>query len=128
MADQPVPRAEGTEDKLRSVVGTSLFGESVMYRHLTAFKGKSRFGRGIWVGKSPWTDCHIVLTPGGAVESRTVKRIPDQFIGTDLVIVKGLPWNYSASGVLMKKTGLEGGPRWQLMRQKKMSWTRLRSR
>ena len=43
-----------------------LFGESVMYRHLTAFKG--RFGRGIWVGKSPWTDCHIVLIPGGAVE------------------------------------------------------------
>ena len=43
-----------------------------------------------------------MLTPGGA---RTVKRIPDQFIGTDLVIVKGLPWNYSASGVLMKKTG-----------------------
>ena len=82
-----------------------LFGESVMYRHLTAFKGEPRFGRGIWVGKSPWTDCHIVLTPGGAVESRTVKRIPDQFIGTDLVIVKGLPWNYSASGVLMKKTG-----------------------
>ena len=34
-----------------------------------------------------------------------MKRIPDQFIGTDLVIVKGLPWNYSASGVLMKKTG-----------------------
>ena len=67
-----------------------LFGESVMYRHLTAFKGEPRFGRGIWVGKSPWTDCHIVLTPGGAVESRTVKRIPDQFIGTDLVIVKGL--------------------------------------
>ncbi|CAJ1377556.1 unnamed protein product, partial [Effrenium voratum] len=71
-----------------------LFGESVMYRHLTAFKGEPRFGRGIWVGKSPWTDCHIVLTPGGAVESRTV-RLPDQFIGTDLVIVKGLPWNYS---------------------------------
>ena len=42
---------------------------------------------------------------GGAVESRTVKRIPDQFIGADLVIVKGLPWNYSAFGVLMKKTG-----------------------
>ncbi|CAJ1423224.1 unnamed protein product [Effrenium voratum] len=76
-----------------------------MYRHLTAFKGEPRFGRGIWVGKSPWTDCHIVLTPGGAVESRTVKRIPDQFIGTDLVIVKGLPWNYSVCGVLMKKTG-----------------------
>ena len=70
-----------------------LFGESVMYGHLTAFKGEPRFGRGIWVGKSPWTDCHIVLTPRSAVESKTVKRIPDQFIGTDLVIVKGLPWN-----------------------------------
>ena len=49
-----------------------LFGESVMYRHLTACKGEPRFGRGIWVGKFPWSDCHIVLTPGGA-ESRTVR-------------------------------------------------------
>ena len=54
MVDQPVPRAgEGTEDELRGVVRKKvprqicLFGESVMYRHLTAFKGEPRFGRGI---------------------------------------------------------------------------------
>ena len=41
------------------------------------------FIKKIWVGKSPWTDCHIVLTPGGAVEPRTAKRLLDQFIGTD---------------------------------------------
>ena len=61
------------------------------------------------------------------------KRLPDQFIGTDLVIVKGLPWKYSASGVLMKKIG----PRRRIAaaadeaeRQRKtirLSWTTLRS-
>ena len=47
-----------------------LFGELVMYKNMTAFKGEPLFAKGAWVGKSSWTECHIVLTPEGAVTSR----------------------------------------------------------
>ena len=63
------------------------------------------FAKGIWVGKSSWTDCHIVLTPEGAVESRSVRRLPEQFNSFDMVLGKGLPWCYSGTGVLTKRVG-----------------------
>ena len=81
MADQPVPRAgEGTEDELRSVVRKKVPRQNLPVRrerHVSPPHGVQ--GRAqVWKRHPPWTDCHIVLTPGGAVESRTVKRIPDQ--------------------------------------------------
>ena len=79
-----------------------LFGESVMYKNMTAFKGEPLFAKGTWVGKSSWTDC-IVLTPEGAVESRSVRRLPEQF-SFDMLLGKGLPWWYS-TGVLTKRVG-----------------------
>ncbi|CAJ1389407.1 unnamed protein product [Effrenium voratum] len=55
------------------------------------WSGRKYQGKICLFGESVMYRLHIVLTPGR--------------IGTDLVIVKGLPWNYSASGVLMKKVG-----------------------
>ena len=82
-----------------------LFGESVLYKASSPFKGDDVFKRGIWVGKSNWSDTHIVLTQGGAVEARSVRRLPDQFHSLDVWCARGLPWAYTGLGVLMKHGG-----------------------
>ena len=43
----------------------ALFGESVMFRKLTQYKGNDIFHRGVWVGKNQWNDAHVILTPEG---------------------------------------------------------------
>ena len=82
-----------------------LFGESVLFKAASPFKGDDVFKRGIWVGKSNWSDTHIVLTQAGAVEARSVRRLPDQFHSLDVWCAKGLPWAYTGLGVLMKHGG-----------------------
>ena len=79
-----------------------LFGESVMYKDITALKGEPVYKRGVWAGRSTWSDSHIVLTPKGAVEARSIRRLPQQFHAEDMVAARGLPWNYSTQGILMK--------------------------
>ena len=79
-----------------------LFGESVMYKDITSLKGEPVYKRGVWVGRSTWSDSHIVLTPKKAVEARSIRRLPQQFHAEDMVAARGLPWNYSAQGILMK--------------------------
>ena len=65
------------------------------------------FERGIWVGKRPWNDSHVVLTPDGAFEARAIRRLAagENFIATDMLIAKGLPWSYSPQGILMRHAG-----------------------
>ena len=79
-----------------------LFGESVMYKDITALKGEPVYKRGVWAGRSTWSDSHIVLTPKGAVEARSIRRLPQQFHAEDMVAARGLPWNYSTRGIRMK--------------------------
>ena len=58
-------------------------------------KGDAVFIRGVRVGRSETSDEHIVLTPGGRVFSRRLRRLEPSrrhdaaFLGT----VKGLPWD-----------------------------------
>ena len=58
-------------------------------------KGDAVFFMGVWVGRSETSDEHIVLTPGGRVLSRTIRRLEPSrrhdagFLGK----VKGLPWD-----------------------------------
>ena len=53
------------------------------------------FIKGVWVGRSETSDEHMVLTPGGRVFSRTIRRLEPSrrhdaaFLG----MVKGLPWD-----------------------------------
>ena len=61
--------------------------------------GEPVYKKGVWVGKSAWSDSHICLTRAGAVEARSIRRLPDQF--EMLVACKGLPWQYSVQGILM---------------------------
>ena len=82
----------------------ALWGETVLFKDVTAFrnKGDPVYRKGLWMGKSAWSDSHICLTRSGAVEARSIRRLPDQFDGQMLVNSKGLPWQYSIQGILMK--------------------------
>ena len=57
-------------------------------------KGDTVFIKGTWVGRSETSDEHIVLTPGGRLFSRTIRRLEPSrrhdagFLGK----VKGFPW------------------------------------
>ena len=85
----------------------ALYGETVMFKRLTKYKASDTFDTGIWVGKHSWNDNHIILTPEGAFEARTIRRlaVEDSFKGTDMIIAKGLPWSYSPQGIMMKHGG-----------------------
>ena len=59
-------------------------------------KGDAVFIKGVWVGKSDLSDEHIVLTPGGRVFSRMIRRLEPsrRHDAGFLDEVKGLPWVY----------------------------------
>ena len=82
-----------------------MFGESVMYKDITSLKGEPVYKKGVWVGKSAWSDSHIVLSGSGAIETRSIRRLPHQFSAMDMVMVRDLPWNYSTQGILMEMKG-----------------------
>lgn len=76
----------------RQYVGrVALWGETVLFKDVTSFKHKGEpvYRRGVWVGKSSWSDSHICLTRSGAVEARSIRRLPEQFDGHD---ADPLPW------------------------------------
>ena len=50
------------------------FGESCIFFKPTKYKGDLQWKRGIWVGLSEKNGAHVLLTPEGAVESRSVRR------------------------------------------------------
>ena len=86
------------------------FGESVMYKDITSLKGEPVYKKGVWAGKSAWSDSHIVLSGSGAVETRSIRGLPHQFSAMDLIMVRGLPWKYSTQGILMKMKGAPKRP------------------
>lgn len=47
----------------------------------------------------------MVLTPKGAIGCRSIRRLPEQFQGDDLVVARALPWHYSVQGILMRGKG-----------------------
>ena len=51
--------------------------------------------KGVWVGRRDTSDEHIVLTPGGRVLSRTIRRLEPtrRHDARFLSVVKGLPWD-----------------------------------
>ena len=54
-----------------------------------------RWGHGIWVGKAPMTDEHIILTENGVQKARSSHRVPpeERFVISEVKNVRGLPWN-----------------------------------
>ena len=45
----------------------ALWGETVLFKDVTAFrnKGDPVYRKGVWIGKSAWSDSHICLTRSG---------------------------------------------------------------
>ena len=84
------------------------FGENVLFKTMSPWKGDDVFHRGVWVGKSHWNDNHVTMTPNGVVEARSIRRVAEQFF--DIHFARGLPWSYTGMGVLMKHGGAKRRP------------------
>ena len=58
-------------------------------------------GHGIWVGKAPMTDEHIIPTENGVQRARSLHRVglEERFVISELKKVRGLPWNGRAENL-----------------------------
>ena len=76
------------------------FGERVVYKYTSVPTGNldQRWSHGIWVGKAPLTDEHIILTEIGVEKARSLHRVPpeERFVISELQKVRGLPWHVRA--------------------------------
>ena len=56
------------------------FGERVMYKYTSVPTSNldQRWDHGIWVGKAPMTDEHIILTENGVQNARSLHRVPPE--------------------------------------------------
>ena len=74
-----------------------------MYKYTAVPTGNldQRWGHGIWVGKAPMTDEHIILTENGVQKARSLHRVPpeDWFVISELKKVRGLPWSGRAENL-----------------------------
>ena len=74
-------------------------------------KGDTVFIKGVWVGRTETSDEHVVLTRGGRVFARTIRRLEPSrrhdavFLNT----VKGLPWD-AEDGILRGRPREESAP------------------
>ena len=73
-----------------------VFGESCIFHKATKYKGDLQWRKGIWVGVNEKNNAHVLLTPEGACESRSIRRVPveSQWSADEVFQVKGLPWDY----------------------------------
>ncbi|CAE7303029.1 unnamed protein product [Symbiodinium sp. CCMP2456] len=76
------------------------FGEACVFHAPSKFKGDLQWQRGVWVGISERSNSHMVLTPDGAKESRSVRRLPpeQQWSAEAVLGCRGLPWDYIGKG------------------------------
>ena len=86
------------------------FGESVLAKAPAAavYKGSSHWTKGIWVGKSLTSDCHVILTKAGVMMARSVRRLPQPFDKDLIFAVRGLPWNHKPDGEALRLKRLGG--------------------
>ena len=75
------------------------FGELCIYHAPSKYKGDLQWQRGLFVGLSEKNGANIVLTPDGAREARSVRRLPEeqQWDAKALVTYRGLPWDYGGT-------------------------------
>ena len=90
------------------------FGERVMYKYTSVPTGNldQRWDHGIWVGKAPMADEHIILTGNGVQKARSLHRVPpeERFVISELKKVRGFLWNWQG-GKLESDDRDETGPR-----------------
>ncbi|CAE7681372.1 unnamed protein product [Symbiodinium sp. CCMP2592] len=72
------------------------FGETVLAKlPRPGNKAQVRWVKGVWAGKLERDDSHVVLTEAGALNVRSVRRLPPETRHQTAVVLKacGLPWN-----------------------------------
>ena len=72
------------------------FGEQCLFHFPSRHKGDMQWRRGIYAGHNERNGASILLTPDGAFESRSLRRLPaeEQWNGEMVLAAKGLPWDY----------------------------------
>ena len=70
------------------------FGEQCIFHKPSRHKGDLQWQRGIWVGVNERNGAHLVFTDDGAVETRSIRRLPaqEQWSAAKVVSARGLPW------------------------------------
>ena len=72
------------------------FGEAVLAKlPRPGNKSQVRWVKGVWAGKLERDDGHVVLTEAGAMNVRSVRRLPQECRHQIAAVLKacGLPWN-----------------------------------
>ena len=72
------------------------FGETVLAKlPRPGNKSQVRWVKGVWAGKLERDDSHVVLTEAGAMNVRSVRRLPQECRHQTAAVLKacGLPWN-----------------------------------
>ena len=72
------------------------FGELVLFHRASKHKGELQWLRGVWVGLNERNGAHILGTPEGVCESRSIRRLPQeqQYSAEAVLGMKGFPWSY----------------------------------
>ena len=76
------------------------FGEKVIGLKPNPGKSLRRWRAGIWIGKDPRTDGHLIAGLWGVCVVRTIRRLPQK--DGDLDAVRGLPWNFTSGAVVVR--------------------------
>ncbi|CAE7327609.1 unnamed protein product [Symbiodinium sp. CCMP2592] len=76
------------------------FGEQVIFHRPTKHRGELQWTKGIFLGINDRNNAFILGTSEGAVESRSIRRLPveQQWDAAAVLGMKGLPWNYQGQG------------------------------
>ena len=89
-----------------------VFGDRILVKVAVSRAGRragleSSFTPAVYVGHHGRSGALMALTEHGAVSARSLKRLPqsDRFVASELVKLKGLPWNLNGSLEAERLTG-----------------------
>ena len=75
-------------------------GELVIFHKASKHRGDLQWHRGVYLGVHERNGAHILGTPDGVYESRSIRRLPgeEQWNAEMVLGMKGLPWSYMGTG------------------------------
>ncbi|CAE7605318.1 GIP [Symbiodinium sp. CCMP2592] len=75
-------------------------GEQVIFHKPSRARGDLQWCRGVWLGVHERNGAHLLGTPDGVFESRSIRRLPadEQWNAEAVLGMIGLPWSYMGKG------------------------------
>ncbi|CAE6969495.1 RE2, partial [Symbiodinium sp. CCMP2456] len=72
------------------------FGELILFHRASKHRGELQWLRGVWLGLNERNGAHILGTPEGVTESRSIRRLPreQQWCAASVLGMQGYPWDY----------------------------------